>query len=769
MSRMKYAFAFVVLLCIVGCDTKNAPPNAAFAEHADTDLAEDSQWRRRAEEYWAKGDLPGVILVCDETLRDTTDAASVLLVRARALENQREYRKALADYQAVLRIAPYQGEAWQGLAHCQTEFGNYFDAASAATEAIECGERDAIVYHTRAIAHFYSGNFESALADYKECMRLEPDDTQIRIAFGTVYEAMDDYASAIREYDIRLADDSKDAEAWARRARCYIALGYLSRGIADAEEAISCNPGVPHFHAYLGMLYATLRDYSAARECFAKAVAEDLRGRGLTLPDETTPTLSEEDLAHGRQEIARLLRDRPVLADYVREGTPVWNWIVRRFAGEGGTGRIFWDAEPPVGFDGECVHGRDGVQPAIRVGMRETSGNALGAPLSFQRTLSGVVFEFFNHVAEKEFASCYAQLCAGSIDPAAFARGYLETEELSSARTRRFCCDVFLPWAESLKLSEFDAYSWQFAQWVPFENGYRDEHYREDGRFESYLVGAYESYVYGIYQRDGIAAALMYLDETLQDDSISSTAKSQLLFLKSAYVEKHGDAQELLQEAFRQNPAIVDSLLERGVRYAGERAIPSAIRDFDVAVRFAPANPRAYLNRGSAWLQDFDCDKAVTDYNSAVELAVGDPSLYLARAAMWRALSRDGFELADLKKCVELTPSNTDALLRQAEILVLSGDGKIRDGKAALVAATRVCELTQWAQVRPILLLAAANAEAGNRDEAVKWQKKAAEMTPEADRGPVEAVIPIYEAGKTLRDAPTMTPRSDSAKKADAA
>ena len=80
---------------------------------------------------------------------------------------------------------------------------------------------------------------------------------------------------------------------------------------------------------------------------------------------------------------------------------------------------------------------------------------------------------------------------------------------------------------------------------------------------------------------------------------------------------------------------------------------------------------------------------------------------------------------------------------------------KYLNGAKAIEYATKACELTNWENASYVDTLAAAYAEAGDFDSAVKWQKKAIKLITEENpaewRVEFTERLELYQAGKAYR------------------
>jgi tetratricopeptide (TPR) repeat protein len=203
----------------------------------------------------------------------------------------------------------------------------------------------------------------------------------------------------------------------------------------------------------------------------------------------------------------------------------------------------------------------------------------------------------------------------------------------------------------------------------------------------------------------------------------------------------------------KDDPNDAVAFLHRGVvrRLRGE--VDAAIKDLGEAVRLKPS-ATAFNSRGIAWRTKGEYDKAIQDYGDAIRLDASYAPAFNNRGNAWRAKKEYAKAVQDYGEAIRLEPKDASALNNQAWLLATCPDEKYRDGKNAVELARRACELTAWKDLNYFDTLAAACAEAGQFEEAVRWQEKVL-AEPAFVRGSGEAArrrLELYQNKKPYHE-----------------
>jgi tetratricopeptide (TPR) repeat protein len=209
-------------------------------------------------------------------------------------------------------------------------------------------------------------------------------------------------------------------------------------------------------------------------------------------------------------------------------------------------------------------------------------------------------------------------------------------------------------------------------------------------------------------------------------------------------------------EAIHLAPEDARAYYGRGYAWSAKKEFEKAKLDFDDAIRCDALFAAAYVARGHAWTSQKELDKAIADFDDAARLEPGGATAYTGRGYAWAQQGNYEKALADYETAIRLDPEDAGALNGLAWLWSTCPDGKYRNGKKAAETARKACELTGWKDAMILDTLAAASAENGDFDSAVKWQTKAIEaLTDDREIDEFRARVVLYEQKKPYRQ-PTM-------------
>lgn len=179
-----------------------------------------------------------------------------------------------------------------------------------------------------------------------------------------------------------------------------------------------------------------------------------------------------------------------------------------------------------------------------------------------------------------------------------------------------------------------------------------------------------------------------------------------------------------------------------------------AIADYTKYLEAKPLDADAYCNRGIARDDLGDHAGAIVDYNRAIELNPSDPLTYYDRGLARKEVEELAGAVADLTRYVEMAPRDPDGYNALAWLWATTPNAAFRDGKKAVAYARKGARLSKWRDPSIVDTLAAAYAETGNFQQAIKWQTRAlsSRKFPRDERAAGRRRLSLYRRGKAYRE-----------------
>jgi tetratricopeptide (TPR) repeat protein len=245
---------------------------------------------------------------------------------------------------------------------------------------------------------------------------------------------------------------------------------------------------------------------------------------------------------------------------------------------------------------------------------------------------------------------------------------------------------------------------------------------------------------------------------------------------------REGEAEADFAEARRLDPAVAAYLGDMWLR---RNQFDRASDAFSDLIRVRPKDARGYAGRGMVREALGDLDRALDDYSTAIRcqpdgvgyalraqvrqrqgqfdealadlaehlrLHPDDVMAYLSRSVLYKQRGALSEALQDLNTAHRAAPDNPMVCNNLAWMLATCTDDRLRDGGRAFALARQACQATEWKNPFCLDTLAAACAETGVYEEAVRWQTQSLDLC-NLEEKPVRRVrLQRYQARQPYRE-----------------
>ena len=227
-----------------------------------------------------------------------------------------------------------------------------------------------------------------------------------------------------------------------------------------------------------------------------------------------------------------------------------------------------------------------------------------------------------------------------------------------------------------------------------------------------------------------------------------------LLHRAEAYTanEQFEEALADIETVLEKQPQLIDAHRLRAQVLVKMDRLDKAIAEIELASEAMPAKLELKSLLAMYYLTDKKPRKAIGAYSDVLDQ---DPNNFLAlqsRGDTNLNIGRHAEAIADFGRALKIRPEEMSLLNNLAWVLATSPEDGLRDGKRAVELATKACELTKYKTPHILSTLAAAFAEDGNFETAIKWSQQAVDLDDPEHAKQLAKELDSYREGQPWRE-----------------
>jgi tetratricopeptide (TPR) repeat protein len=220
--RMNLPSAICLILVVAGCARSPDSPEVTL---------------ERARILMAQDQTASAIPLLDLVIEATPQNSEAFFQRGVAYETLELPEKALADYDACLKLDVFRTDALNNKAVQLAKLKRMDEAVLAFTELVDLDREDFLGYRNRGLCRFDLHDYANAMEDYNKAIGLNPADASSWFQRGNVHLAMNSLTEAESDYSKAIELDPDFAKAWMNRGVVNYRTDRKTEAAADLTKA----------------------------------------------------------------------------------------------------------------------------------------------------------------------------------------------------------------------------------------------------------------------------------------------------------------------------------------------------------------------------------------------------------------------------------------------------------------------------------------------------------------------------------------------------
>jgi protein O-mannosyl-transferase len=224
--------------------------------------------------YAQNGDLERARSEIEKIMKVNVMEIDVLYNVAKCLDLTGRPDEAIGYYKRILAITPGEPYTYVAMATKESDRGNFERAMALYRDGLKYHPEDGELHGRFGTLLFQAGLVDEAAKELETAVKLKAD-SAIYVNFGAVMLTKGDVDKATKYFNMAIKIDPVNAEAHYNLGEIFLTQELFAKAVGEYETAIKAKPNYAKAHCHLGFAFAKMGQLDGAIKCFRRAIEYD--------------------------------------------------------------------------------------------------------------------------------------------------------------------------------------------------------------------------------------------------------------------------------------------------------------------------------------------------------------------------------------------------------------------------------------------------------------------------------------------------------------